>query len=258
VLLFLWSCRPEQYARWRSALVGASIAALVVFYAYPVAPPRFVVPDITDTLVVHHIFGTVAQNGTPPTLINDTAAMPSLHVGWALWCAATIVGTTTPRWRHLAWLYPVATTLVVLGTGNHYLLDALGGSAVLAIGMVLTAAPLSSWRADPTSGADSAAPESPPPAATPAESTLPGSTLPDNARVDSVAGSPVAGSTTADSTTADSTTGVDGAAAAGSGLDGGATTVDGSASRSADGSPGSAEGADSDGRRTGAARSASI
>lgn len=146
VLLLLWWRRPLQYARWRSALVGASIAALVVFYVYPVAPPRFVVPGITDTLVVHHIFGTVAQNGSPPKFVNDTAAMPSLHVGWALWCAATIVGVTAGRWRYLAWLYPVMTTLVVLGTGNHFLLDAVGGATVLGIGLALTATPLSSWR----------------------------------------------------------------------------------------------------------------
>lgn len=152
VLLFVWIWRSEQYARWRSALVGASIASLFVFYAYPVAPPRFVVPGIEDTLVIHHIFGTVAQDGAPPRLINDTAAMPSLHVGWALWCAATIVGTTSSRWRHLAWLYPVATTLVVLGTGNHYLLDAAGGLAVLGIGLAVTAAPLSGWRSDDRAG----------------------------------------------------------------------------------------------------------
>lgn len=153
VLVFVWFRRPAQYARWRSALVGASIAALVVFYAYPVAPPRFVVPGIKDTLVLHHIFGTVAQNGSPPKFVNDTAAMPSLHVGWALWSAATIIGTTTRRWRQLAWLYPVATTLVVLGTGNHFLFDAAGGLAVLGIGLLLTAAPLSSWRTGAGAGA---------------------------------------------------------------------------------------------------------
>lgn len=143
VLLWLWVWRADVYGRWRSALVGSSLAALGVFWALPMAPPRFVVAGIRDTLVENHIFGTVASNGTPPTLVNDVAAMPSLHVGWALWCAAAVASTTTFRWRHLVYLYPLATTLVVLGTGNHYILDAAGGLAVLGVGLVLTSAPFS-------------------------------------------------------------------------------------------------------------------
>ena len=142
VLLWLWVCRPQVYGRWRSALVVSSVAALAVFWALPMAPPRFVVPGITDTLVEHHIFGTVASNGNPPTLVNDVAAMPSLHVAWALWCAAAVVGATTGRWRYLAFLYPAATTFVVLGTGNHYLLDAVGGLAILGVGLLATSAPV--------------------------------------------------------------------------------------------------------------------
>jgi hypothetical protein len=140
VLLFVYLRRPAVYGRYRSALILASMAGLVVFWALPVAPPRFVVPGIVDTLVVHHIFGTVATDGNQK-LINDVAAMPSLHVGWALWCAFTIVGVFRSRWRHLAWLYPCATTFVVLGTGNHYLLDGVGGLVVVLVGFGLTRSP---------------------------------------------------------------------------------------------------------------------
>ena len=140
VLLFVWIRHPSLYGRFRSALILASMSALVVFWAVPVAPPRFVVPGIVDTLVTHHIFGTVASDGKQE-LINDVAAMPSLHVGWALWCAFTIVGVTRSRWHYLAWLYPAATTFVVLGTGNHYLFDALGGLAILGIGFAVTRSP---------------------------------------------------------------------------------------------------------------------
>ena len=147
VLLLVWWRRPEVYGRWRSALVGASISALAVFWLLPVAPPRFVLPhQIVDTLVVNHIFGTVAPPDHPPALVNADAAMPSLHVGWSLWCAATIIGTTRIWFRWLACLYPVWTTFVVIGTGNHYLLDAAGGMIVLGLGLWLTSAPLSAWR----------------------------------------------------------------------------------------------------------------
>src|SRR5580704_18601652 len=62
--------------------------------------------------------------------------MPSLHVAWAAWCAATVVITTRGRWRHLAWLYPAATTFVVLATANHFVLDAAAGLAVTALGLL--------------------------------------------------------------------------------------------------------------------------
>ena len=58
--------------------------------------------------------------------------MPSLHVAWAAWCAADLVAATRGRWRHLAWLYPAATTVVVLATANHFLADAAAGLGLLA------------------------------------------------------------------------------------------------------------------------------
>jgi hypothetical protein len=58
--------------------------------------------------------------------------MPSLYVAWAAWCAVALVAATRGRWRHLAWLYPAATTFVVLATANHFLADAAGGLAVTA------------------------------------------------------------------------------------------------------------------------------
>ncbi len=138
VLLFIWFRRHNAYGRWRSALVASSVASLLVFWLWALAPPRMAQRGIIDTLVTRHIYGTV-ESDSSKTLVNNFAAMPSLHVGWALWCAAAIVSTTTWRYRHLAWIYPVATTLVVLGTGNHYLLDAAGGLMVLGIGIALTA-----------------------------------------------------------------------------------------------------------------------
>jgi PAP2 superfamily len=137
VLLYLWFWRRDAYARWRSALVSASLAALFVYWLYPVAPPRLALHDITDTLVTRHIFTTTAAGGSG-NLVNQFAAMPSLHVGWALWCAAAVVYTSHSPWRHLAWLYPIATTLVVMGTGNHYLLDGVGGVAFIMLGVVAT------------------------------------------------------------------------------------------------------------------------
>ena len=74
----------------------------------------------------------------PGRLVNLYAAMPSLHVAWAAWCAVAVITATRSRWRHLAWLYPWVTVLVVLASANHFLLDVAGGLAVLGLGLLGT------------------------------------------------------------------------------------------------------------------------
>jgi uncharacterized membrane protein YbhN (UPF0104 family) len=135
VLAWLWLRRPAAFGPLRSALVLATTAANLVFWTWPVAPPRFAVPGMTDVLVRSRILGAGDAHG-PDSLVNLYAAMPSLHVAWAAWCAAAIVAATRGRWRHLAWLYPAATTVVVLATANHFLADAAAGLAITALGLL--------------------------------------------------------------------------------------------------------------------------
>ena len=135
VLAWLWLRRPTMFGPLRSALVLATTGANVVFWTWPVAPPRFAVPGMTDVLVRYRILGAGSPHG-PDSLVNLYAAMPSLHVAWAAWCAVALVAATRGRWRHLAWLYPAATTFVVLATANHFLADAAGGLAVTALGLL--------------------------------------------------------------------------------------------------------------------------
>jgi len=111
-----------------------------VFWVWPAAPPRFSVPRMTDILVTRDILGAAHPRGTT-SLVNLYAAMPSLHVAWAAWCALAVITATRGRWRHLAWLYPAATTLVVLASANHFLLDAVGGIAVAGLGMLAAIRP---------------------------------------------------------------------------------------------------------------------
>jgi divalent metal cation (Fe/Co/Zn/Cd) transporter len=94
-------------------------------------------PGLSDTLIQHQIFGMANPHGVS-ALINPYAAMPSLHVGWALWCAAAFEVASQSAWRHLVWLYPLLTTMVVLATANHYLLDALAGAALVVAALTLT------------------------------------------------------------------------------------------------------------------------
>jgi hypothetical protein len=64
--------------------------------------------------------------------------MPSLHIAWAIWCAVVVLRLARRRWvRWLGAIYPVATLFVILGTANHYLLDALGGAVVASLGFLI-------------------------------------------------------------------------------------------------------------------------
>lgn len=137
VLIWLYQRRPADFPRLRSALVLASVGANIVFWTWPVAPPRFAVPGMVDVLVNRDILGSADPHGVT-SAVNLYAAMPSLHVCWAAWCAVAVVSTTRSRWRHLAWLYPVATAFVVLASANHFVLDVIGGLLVAAFGMAVT------------------------------------------------------------------------------------------------------------------------
>jgi PAP2 superfamily len=140
VVAWLYLRRPAAFPPLRSALVLATAAANVVFWVWPAAPPRFSVPGMTDILVTHDILGAADPRGAT-SLVNLYAAMPSLHVAWAAWCAVAVVTAARGRWRHLAWLYPLTTTLVVLASANHFLLDVAGGLAVVGLGMLATRSP---------------------------------------------------------------------------------------------------------------------
>lgn len=138
VLIWLYRWHPGRYAWLRRTIAAATLPSLLVFWAMPLSPPRFAVPGITDTLAQWNILGGLAPRGSEP-VANLYAAMPSLHFAWASWCALAV--WLVVRQRHpvvawLAWFYPALTGLDVMATGNHYLLDLVGGAGALCVGMV--------------------------------------------------------------------------------------------------------------------------
>jgi PAP2 superfamily len=155
VLLWLWRWRPTVFPRLRSTLVLMSIVSLAVFWLFPVAPPRFVVPGMTDILVQRNVVDSGPAHGISG-FVDLYAAVPSLHVAWAAWCALAVVCAYQGPWRHVAWLYPAMTTFVVLGTANHYVLDAVAGIALLAAAWWVTGDRAIPFRRRKPPGAESA------------------------------------------------------------------------------------------------------
>lgn len=137
VLGCLYVRRPEEYRRLRAALMIATGVALVGFWLYPLAPPRFLPGrGFVDPVTALHTFG-LYSSPRMGTLTNQLAAMPSMHAGWALWCAVAVAALTRrPLVRAVAALYPAVTLLVIFSTANHYLVDALAGIAVMGVALL--------------------------------------------------------------------------------------------------------------------------
>jgi len=137
VLIWLYRSHPGRYAAARLVLFATTAVALVGYYLYPLAPPRMTGGDFVDTVMVHQTWGSMAS-GDLKHMSNQYAAMPSMHIGWSLWCGLTIFALASVPWvRVLGLLYPAATLLVIVATANHFWLDAVGGILCLLFGFTV-------------------------------------------------------------------------------------------------------------------------
>jgi hypothetical protein len=138
VLVWLYHWHPGRYRAVRTVLFLTTGLALFGYFFYALAPPRLLPGGgYVDTVLAHDTWGSMAS-GDMKNMSNQYAAMPSMHIGWSTWCAIAIVMFAKPLWaRVLAVLYPMTTLLVIVATGNHFVLDAVGGWITLAAGFGL-------------------------------------------------------------------------------------------------------------------------
>jgi hypothetical protein len=138
VLLFRY--RREHYYTLRNVCLLTGAFGLLVFAAFPVAPPRLTDLPLLDTV-------TQGASGyrqiLPPSLVNQYAAMPSFHAGWNL-----AVGIVVFRaCRHLALrlfavLMPAAMAFAVVATANHFVVDVVVGATLVLLALWVQAGPL--------------------------------------------------------------------------------------------------------------------
>ena len=135
-VIFLYRKFPGDYPRWRNTLALTTILALVGFVFWPLMPPRLL-PEhyrFVDTLARYPTFWSF-DSGAINKISNQYAAMPSLHFGWSLFCAAALATRLRRRpARIAAALYPLLTLTAIVLTGNHFFLDAAGGAVVFLAG----------------------------------------------------------------------------------------------------------------------------
>ena len=136
-LLFIYMRRNSSFYFVRNMFMAAMGIALVGYALYPTAPPRLM-PEwgFSDTIAL--ATGIRVDNEQASALLNLYAAVPSMHVCFALMIGGSMRALVPQRWQRRAWLvYPLLVTWVVVVTGNHYLIDAILGALTAAIAWLI-------------------------------------------------------------------------------------------------------------------------
>ena len=175
VFFVLLNRRKDVFPLFRNALAAMTGLAIIGFALFPLMPPRLLDAPCPGTVkvvvagqeVTKQTFGgdcipTKLRNYNGATKFgfvdtlkvyggpwdfdsggvakrsNQYAAMPSLHIGWASWCAFAIWPLARRKWiRAAVLLYPALTLFCIVVTGNHFWLDGIGGIIALAGGFAL-------------------------------------------------------------------------------------------------------------------------
>jgi PAP2 superfamily len=138
-LFFFWLYHRSRgdFRIWRDGFLVATLIAVLIHWRFPTAPPRIAEQGtMVDTL--RALSGIdIGRPGTS-ALTNPVAAVPSLHAGYAVGVGIGLYRFARTRaWRAMGLVYPALVILTIIVTGNHFVLDALAGIAVLAAGFLL-------------------------------------------------------------------------------------------------------------------------
>ncbi len=118
--------RHPGYRPLRRSVAGTMLAAQVPFLLFPTAPPR-ATERFVDTM--SEASGVDLDSGAVSQLFNPIAAMPSLHMAWAVISAESLRACSSRRSvRTAAALYPPAVAAMVLVTANHLVVDVVAGA----------------------------------------------------------------------------------------------------------------------------------
>jgi hypothetical protein len=129
-LIWLWLRHRDRYPFFRNMIVAFTGMSLLV-QMVSVAPPRLIGgTGLVDTAAVYgqSVYATIGSG-----IADQYAAMPSIHVGWAILIAFAVISASTSRWRWLAGGHGVLTVFVVVATANHYWLDGIAAVALLVL-----------------------------------------------------------------------------------------------------------------------------
>jgi len=151
-LAFLYLRRNEHFYFVRNMFMVAMGIALVSYFLFPTAPPRLM-PELGFSDSVADFTGL--DTDTSSALVNPYAAVPSMHVAFALMLAFPMARSARHGAVRALWLvYPAVVTFVVVATANHWWFDAVLGGATAAVSALAAQALLArarphAWAWDP-------------------------------------------------------------------------------------------------------------
>jgi hypothetical protein len=132
-LIFTYTRSHEIYARLRDTILATWLISIPVYAAFPVAPPRLAHMGLVDTITSETGFAMNSKLTT--SFYNQLAAVPSLHVGFAVAVSIAIAAAARhPVVKALALLWGPAIGLAVVATGNHFIFDIAAGLLASALG----------------------------------------------------------------------------------------------------------------------------
>jgi hypothetical protein len=144
-LAFIYLRRNASFYFIRNMFMVAMGIALVLYAAYPTAPPRFM-PEWGFSDSVARFTGLTAEGSSADALYNPFAAVPSMHVAFALMLGVPMASMARRRWVKALWVtYPLVVSFVVVATANHWWFDAFSG-ALTAAAAAVAAVLFARWR----------------------------------------------------------------------------------------------------------------
>ena len=138
-LLWLWRRDKTIYRRLRDTILATWLLAVPIYAAFPVAPPRLAGVGMVDTITAQT--GVALDSSLTTSFYNELAAVPSLHVGFAVAIGIALAAALRqPLLRFVALLWGPAIALAVVATGNHFVFDIAAGVVAAGAGYVVGAA----------------------------------------------------------------------------------------------------------------------
>ena len=127
--VILYFTNRSRYKYYRNVVLLSFVIALVGFMLFPLAPPRMIAEHFVDTIKAFGPSGYASREFA--NYYNAYAAMPSLHFSWTVMFGVMFLRSHNRLVKVFGVVYPALTLFAITITGNHYIMDAVGGGLLI-------------------------------------------------------------------------------------------------------------------------------